>query len=167
MQSIEHCTAGRTKLYAVRACCIVCNMHAKRFSEARAEWMVFEADLRNVDSLSLANFFGLGTALISESSRIGSQRQCCQERPSLRFKGTAKFLLQAPGGLYITTVYSTRSVTRFHKQNTLRLNNKYTRFPITVKTQRSYKTTKTPGTTCTRHQSKTQKQHGYHTNNVQ
>ena len=46
-------------------------------------------------------FFGSGTALISESSRIASQRQCCQERPSLRFKGTAKFFLQAPGAVYI------------------------------------------------------------------
>ena len=51
---------------------------------------MFEADLWNDDSLSHANFFGSGTALISESSRIASQHQCCQERPSLRFKGTAK-----------------------------------------------------------------------------
>ena len=60
---------------------------------------MFEADLRNVDSLSSTNFFlGLGTALILESSGIASQRQCRQERPALRFKSTAKFLLQAPGG---------------------------------------------------------------------
>ena len=46
-------------------------------------------------------FFSLGTALISESSGIASQRQCRHERPSLRFKSTAKFLLQAPGDVYI------------------------------------------------------------------
>ena len=62
---------------------------------------MFEAGLWNGDSLSRANFFGSGTALISESSRIASQRQCCQERPSLLLKGTAKFLLQAPGAVYI------------------------------------------------------------------
>ena len=101
MQSIEHCTGGHTKLHAVRACCTVCNTHGERSCQAIAEWVMFEADLWNVDSLSRANFFGSGTALISESRRIASQRQCCQERPSLRFKGTAKFLLQAPGAVYI------------------------------------------------------------------
>ena len=62
---------------------------------------MFEADLRNVDRLSHANFFGSGSALISESCRIASQRQCRQRRPSLRFKGTAKFFLQAHGAAYI------------------------------------------------------------------
>ena len=52
MQSIEHCTGDSTKLYAVRACCTVCNVHAERSCEAMAEWVMFEADLRNVDSLS-------------------------------------------------------------------------------------------------------------------
>ena len=46
-------------------------------------------------------FFSSGTALISESNRIASQRQSCQERPSLRFKGTAKFILRATGAVYI------------------------------------------------------------------
>ena len=57
---------------------------------------MFEADLWNVDSLSRANFFDSGIALIPESNRIASQRP--RERPSLRFKSTAKFLLQGLGG---------------------------------------------------------------------
>ena len=57
---------------------------------------MFEADLWNGDSLSHAIFFGSGIALISESSRIASRRQSSQEGPSLRFKGIAMFLLQAP-----------------------------------------------------------------------
>ena len=36
---------------------------------------MLEADLRNVDSLSRAIFFGLGTALISESSGNASRSQ--------------------------------------------------------------------------------------------
>ena len=43
--------------------------------------------------------FDSGTALISESSKIASQR--CQEGPSLRLKRTAEFFLQAPGAVYI------------------------------------------------------------------
>ena len=62
---------------------------------------MFEADLRNVDALSHAIFFGSGTALISESCRIASQRQCRQRRTSLRSRGTAKFFRQAPGAVYI------------------------------------------------------------------
>ena len=49
--------------------------------------------------------------------------------------------------LCITTVYSPRSGARFHKQNTLRFNNKYTRLSITVKLSKcneATKTTKTP-----------------------
>ena len=49
--------------------------------------------------------------------------------------------------LCITTVYSLRPGTRFHKENTLRFNNKYTRFSITVKLSKcneATKTTKTP-----------------------
>ena len=46
-------------------------------------------------------FLGSGTVLISKSSGIASQRQCPTERPALRFKSTAKFLLQAPGAVYI------------------------------------------------------------------
>ena len=57
MQSIENCTGGRTKPYAVRACCTVCNTHAERSCEAMAEWVMFEADLRNVDSFSSTNFW--------------------------------------------------------------------------------------------------------------
>ena len=44
-------------------------------------------------------FFGSGTALLLESSGIACQ--CHQERPSLGFKSTAKFRLQAPGAVYI------------------------------------------------------------------
>ena len=62
---------------------------------------MFEADLWDVNSLSSTNFFGSGTALISESRRIAFQRQSRQERPSLRFKGTEKFSLQAPGTVCI------------------------------------------------------------------
>ena len=101
MQSIEHCTGCRTQLFVVRACCTVYNTHAERSCKAMAEWLMFEADVWNGDSLSRVIFFGSGTALISKSSRIAYQRQCCQERPSLHFKGTAKFLFQAPGAVYI------------------------------------------------------------------
>ena len=45
--------------------------------------------------------FGSGTALISESSGMVSQRQCRQERPFLRFKSAAKLFLQVPGAVYI------------------------------------------------------------------
>ena len=92
MQSIERCTGGCTTLYAVRACCTVCNMQAERFCEA----------MKPIYGMSIAFqvpiFFGSGTALISESSEIASQRRWCQERPSLRFKSTAKFLFQTPSG---------------------------------------------------------------------
>ena len=60
---------------------------------------MFEGDLGNSDSLSHAHCFRVGHALILESSRIACQ--CCQEGPYFRFKGTAKFLLQAPGAVYI------------------------------------------------------------------
>ena len=56
MQNIEHCTGGRTKLYGVRACCTVCNMHAECSCEEMAEWVILEAGLRNVDSLPSTNF---------------------------------------------------------------------------------------------------------------
>ena len=52
--------------------------------------------------------------------------------------------------LYITTVYSPRPGTRFHKQNTLCFNNKYTRFSITVKLSKHNEATKQQ-----RHQPKT------------
>ena len=45
MRSIGYFTGGRAKLYAVRACCTVCNTHAERFCKAIAEWVMFEADL--------------------------------------------------------------------------------------------------------------------------
>ena len=35
---------------------------------------------------------------------MASQRQCCQERPSLRLKSTAKFFLQAPGPVYFCRI---------------------------------------------------------------
>ena len=93
MQSIEHCTGGRT-MYAVRACSTECNMHTERSCEAMAEWEMFEADLPNVDSLQTPKFFGSGTILILESSEIASQRRCRQERPSLRFKSTVRFFFK-------------------------------------------------------------------------
>ena len=80
MQSIERCTVCCTKLYAVRAGRTVCNMHAERYCEAMAEWVLFEVDLRIVDSMSNANYFRVLTALISESSGMASQRQCRRER---------------------------------------------------------------------------------------
>ena len=58
-------------------------------------------DVYGMAIASPCHVFGPGTASISESSRIASPCQGCQERPSLRFKGTAKFLLQAPGAVYI------------------------------------------------------------------
>ena len=60
MQSTEHCIGYRTKLYARRACCTGYNTHAERFCSAMAEWVMFEADLWNGDSLSRANFFRFG-----------------------------------------------------------------------------------------------------------
>ena len=95
MQSIEHWTGCCTRLYAERACCIACTSHAERFCGAMAEWC-----LKRIYGMSIAcqapTIFSLGTVLIWESSRIASQCQCRQERPSLRSKGTAKFLVQAP-----------------------------------------------------------------------
>ena len=61
----------RTKLYAVRACCTVYNTHAERFCEAMTEWIMFEADLWNGNSLSRANFCGSGTVLL-----LGLKRLC-------------------------------------------------------------------------------------------
>ena len=60
MRSTERCTGCCTKLYAVRACCTVCNMQAKRFCEAMAKWVMLGADLWNVDGLSSANYFRFG-----------------------------------------------------------------------------------------------------------
>ena len=60
---------------------------------------MFEADISNVDSLPSTNsFFGSGTVLILESREIASQHQCRQERPSLRFKGTAEFFSSGARG---------------------------------------------------------------------
>ena len=58
-------------------------------------------------------------------------------------KGKSKRIKNFFQVLCITTVYSPRPGTRFHKQNTLHFNNKYTRFSFfnnsqTLKTQRSY-----------------------------
>ena len=69
MQSIEHCAGGCTTRYAVRACCTVCNTHFECFGEAVAEWVMFKADLWNVDSLSSATFLLFGHCV-----RIGVQR---------------------------------------------------------------------------------------------
>ena len=56
-----------------------------------------EADSWNVDRVSSAICFsGLGTALISESSRVPFQCQCRQDRPSLLFKRTKSFFFKRP-----------------------------------------------------------------------
>ena len=98
MQGIEHCTRGCTTLYAVRACCTVCNMQAESFCDTMAEWEVFEADLWNVDSHSSVNCFRFRHCVISESSGIASQLQYRQEMLSFRSEITAKLLLQAHDG---------------------------------------------------------------------
>ena len=45
-----------TKLYAVKACRIVCNTHPERH-QPLAEWMMFDADLWDSDGLSSAKLF--------------------------------------------------------------------------------------------------------------
>ena len=55
------------------------------FLRGNGEWVMFEADFWNGDSLSRAIFFSSGTALIRESSRTASQHQCPRERSSLCF----------------------------------------------------------------------------------
>ena len=60
MQSTEHFTGCRTKLYAPRACCTVYNTNAERVCSSSAEWVAFKADLWNSDSHSRANFFRFG-----------------------------------------------------------------------------------------------------------
>ena len=86
MQSIDYCTGGHTKLYAVRACCTVCNTHGEHSCEAMAEWEMFEADLRNVGSLSSTNFFRFVHCV-----NIGVQRDCF---PGPVPSGKAIFALQ-------------------------------------------------------------------------
>ena len=81
MQSKEHCTV--CKLHAVRERCTVYNTHAERVWEETAEWVMFETDLMNGDSLSPIRFLRFGHCVNMGSSRIASQRQCCQEMPSL------------------------------------------------------------------------------------
>ena len=65
---------------------MVCNTESELFCETLAEWVMFEADLWNIDSLS--STICSARALISDSSRIAFQHQCRQEKPSLRFKST-------------------------------------------------------------------------------
>ena len=62
---------------------------------------MFEADLWNANSLSSAIFFQFDYCV-----NIGVQQDSFpgpvpSGRPSLRFKRTAKFLLQTPGAVYI------------------------------------------------------------------
>ena len=102
MQSTEHCTGGRTKLYVLTTCCTVRNTHAERFREAMAEEVIFEADLWDVDSLSRTNTFRF-----SHWVNIGVQHDGFPApvpswlRSSLRLKSTAKFFLQAPSAVCI------------------------------------------------------------------
>ena len=100
MQSIEHCIVFRTKLYAVMACCAVDNTHAERFCEAMAERVMIEANLWIGDSLSRANF-RFGHCVNIGVQQTASQRQCCQQRPSLSLKVSANFLRQDSGAVYI------------------------------------------------------------------
>ena len=101
MQSIEHCTGGRTKLDAVWACCTVCNTHTDRSCEAMAEWVTFEADLPNFDSLSSTNCFRFGHCI-----NIGVQRECFPApvpsgKAIFALQSTEKFFfLQAPNAVY-------------------------------------------------------------------
>ena len=98
MQSKDHCTYGCTTLYELSIWCVVCNTESELFCETLAEWVMFEADLWNIDSLS--STICSVRALISDSSKIAFQHQCCQENPSLRFKSTGKFL-QVSTDVYI------------------------------------------------------------------
>ena len=75
--------------------------HAEPFCESVAEWVIFEADLGNSDGLSHALFFRFGNCVSIGVQLDSLTATVLSERPSLSFKGTAKFLLQAPGAVYI------------------------------------------------------------------
>ena len=90
MQSKDDCACGCTTLYELSVYYVVCNTESEMFYETLAEWVMFEMDLWNIDSLSSTIFSA--RALISDSSRIAFQHQCRQEKPSLRFKRTGMFL---------------------------------------------------------------------------
>ena len=96
MQSIEYYTGCCTKLYAVRACCTVCNTHAERSCEAMAEWVMLKLIYGMPIACQAPLFFRFGHSVnIGVPSGIASWRQCRQERPSLR-KSTAKFFFKRP-----------------------------------------------------------------------
>ena len=98
MQSKDHCTYGCTTLYELSIWCVVCNTESELFCETLAEWVMFEVDLWNIDSLS--STICSARALISNSSRTAFQHQCRQEKPSLRVKSTGMFL-QVSTDVYI------------------------------------------------------------------
>ena len=58
-----------------------------------AEWVLFEADLGNSNSLSHAHFFRVGHCVNIEVQQDRLPEPVLSERPSLSFRGTAKFLL--------------------------------------------------------------------------
>ena len=98
MQSKDHCTYGCTTLYELIKWCVVFNTESELVCETLADWVMFEVDLWNIDSLSGTIFSA--RALISDSSRIAFQHQCRHEMPSLRFKSTGKSL-QVSTDVYI------------------------------------------------------------------
>ena len=56
MQSKDHCAYGCTTLYELSVCCVVCDTESELFYETLAEWVMFEVDLWNIDSLSSTIF---------------------------------------------------------------------------------------------------------------
>ena len=77
---------------------MVCNTESELFCETLVEWVMFEVDLWNIDSLS--STICSARVLILDSSSIAFQHQCRQEKPSLRIKSTGKFL-QVATDVYI------------------------------------------------------------------
>ena len=56
---------------------MVCNTESELFCETLTEWVMFEVDLWNIDSLS--STISSARASISDSSKIAFQHQCRQE----------------------------------------------------------------------------------------
>ena len=85
----------------MRACCTVSTTDAEPFCESMAELVMFEADLGNSDSLSHAHFFRFWHCVNIGVQQDSLPAPVLSGRSSLSFRGTAKFLLQAPGAVYI------------------------------------------------------------------
>ena len=77
MQSKDQCTYGCTTLYELSIWYVVCNTESELFCETLTEWVMFEVDLWNIDSLS--STISSARASISDSSKIAFQHQCRQE----------------------------------------------------------------------------------------